>query len=991
MLMAIATNAAAESPLPSGGDVVAGSADIAQSGAHMTINQHSNKAVINWQSFDIGADHTVTFQQPGANAMALNRVITNNPSEIFGTLNANGQVWLINPNGVLFGNGASVNVGGLVASTLAIGNQAFLDGNYTLTGDGGTVVNNGQLHVTPGGYIALIGGQVSNNGVMVAKLGTVALAAGNKVTLDFAGNSLVDVTVDQATLDALVANHQLIKADGGKVLLTAKAANTLLTTVVNNTGIVQARTVQNENGVIKLMGGFDNDAIQVAGTLDASAPDGGDGGFIETSAANVQIADSIHVTTAAPEGDTGTWLIDPTNFTVAAGSDSQTTSSIGANTLQTSLASNNVTLETAGSGSEAGDINVNADVTWGANTLTLNAHNDININAVLTAEGSAGLALNYGGTDGDSSATPVDGSSLNMKLTDAGFVGRVDITGTGNSVSINGANYTIITGLGTETSSGDGTLQGMMGDLAGHYVLGDDITIGSADDSWNGGKGFDPVGEFSGTFDGLGHTINGLTINRPETNKQGLFSVISSNGTVRNVGLVGGSITGKNFVGGLAGKNNGLIHHVRTTGTVNGAGTVGGVVGKNLGEGKIQHAYATGEIRSTDGNNIGGLVGSNYGTVVQSHATGTITGERFIGGLVGFNGGTIKQSYATGKVTGSGSPSSEIGGLAGANDTDAKILQSYATGSVSGSKNIGGLVGRNKATVNMVGSELIKVAGTIKQSYATGSVSGDINVGGLVGKNLGSINYAYAIGEVTGTTDVGGLVGKNEKVEMIFPEPSFPPADPEEITVTGDIQNSYWDAEASGLANGCSAACAGATGKTTAEMKQIATFDGWDFSSSDSDPAVWVIDEGTSYPSLAPPQASQEGGGSTGSDPSDGDGSTGSDPSDGGGSTGSDPSDGGGSTGSNSSLKSTYEAVLPSVTEISAGIVQDDMSSTFASAGASPGGNGQGAVGSGGAPQPIHPGFQSLGGNVTLELVGIRLPGGVERTRPGDAGGSDEQ
>ena len=149
-----------------------------------------------------------------------------------------------------------------------------------------------------------------------AKLGTVALAAGNAITLDVAGDGLLNVTVNQGAVNALVQNGGLIQADGGQVLLTAQAAGNLLQSVVNNTGVIQAQTIENHNGTIRLLGDMQSGTVNVGGTLDASAPNGGNGGFIETSAANVNIASDAKITTAAPLGLTGTWLIDPQDFTI---------------------------------------------------------------------------------------------------------------------------------------------------------------------------------------------------------------------------------------------------------------------------------------------------------------------------------------------------------------------------------------------------------------------------------------------------------------------------------------------------------------------------------------------------------------------------------------------------------------------------------------------------------------------------------------------------
>jgi filamentous hemagglutinin family protein len=390
---------------PAGGSVVAGSANISQSGPVTNINQSSNRAIINWQSFSVGAKETVNFHQPSAASATLNRVIGNETSVISGALNANGQVFIVNSAGVLFSKGAQVNVGGLVASTLDIANTDFMTGKFTFSGtSSASVINQGRIKARPGGYVALLGKTVSNDGVISARLGTVSMTSGDKITLNFEGNSLFDVTIDKGTLNALVANNRAIRADGGQVILTAKAADELLSAQVNNTGIVQARTIAalkggdpsaTRKGTIKLFayGGTTN----VSGKLDASAPHQGDGGFIETSGSKVKIADTAVITTKAENGKTGTWLVDPFNLVIAASGGDMT----GA-TLSNQLALNNVTL-TSGMGTTpppAGDdtydnIFVNDAVSWSANTtLTLGADNSIFVNAPITGTGAgSGLAL----------------------------------------------------------------------------------------------------------------------------------------------------------------------------------------------------------------------------------------------------------------------------------------------------------------------------------------------------------------------------------------------------------------------------------------------------------------------------------------------------------------------------------------------------------------------------------------------------------------------
>jgi len=230
---------------PTDGVVVSGDATIGQAGAVTTITQSTPKAAINWQGFSIGSGETVNFLQPDSSSITLNRVLGNERSVIDGALNANGQIFLINSNGVLFNHGSSVNVGGLVASTLDIKNEDFNAGNYVFQGNGGSgsIINMGTLSAADHGYVALLGKEALNQGVISATLGTAALGAGDKITLNFNGDSLVSVSIDQGALNALVENRQAIHADGGKVFLTARAADELIGSQVNNSGVVEARTL----------------------------------------------------------------------------------------------------------------------------------------------------------------------------------------------------------------------------------------------------------------------------------------------------------------------------------------------------------------------------------------------------------------------------------------------------------------------------------------------------------------------------------------------------------------------------------------------------------------------------------------------------------------------------------------------------------------------------------------------------------------------------
>src|SRR5688572_17218011 len=296
--------------LPTGGEVAAGQATISQPTAtSLQINQATQKAVLNWQSFSIGSTEAVNFSQPSASAIALNRVLGNNPSEIFGRLSANGQVFLVNPSGILFGRSASVDVGSLVATTLSISDQDFLAGRYVFSNSGGagSVRNEGSI-ITANGYTALMAPQVSNDGLIAARLGSVTLAAADRVSLDMIGDGLISVSVDQAALYASAINSGRIEADGGNVLLTARSANALLDTVVNNSGVIRANSLLERNGEIVLDGGSagvvsSNGALQVAG-MDA----GTTGGTVKVLGDKVGLFGSASIDASGDAGG-GTVLI----------------------------------------------------------------------------------------------------------------------------------------------------------------------------------------------------------------------------------------------------------------------------------------------------------------------------------------------------------------------------------------------------------------------------------------------------------------------------------------------------------------------------------------------------------------------------------------------------------------------------------------------------------------------------------------------------------
>ncbi|MBT8574590.1 filamentous hemagglutinin N-terminal domain-containing protein [Polynucleobacter paneuropaeus] len=298
---AVAQNKIAVNALPTGGKVVAGAATISSTStatsATMNINQTSQRAVINWQTFNVGKNATVNFNQPNSSAVTLNRVVSATPSMIQGAINANGQVILVNPNGVTFGKGAEVNAAGVVASTLNISNQDFMNGKNIYSGNGeGKIVNKGTITATdPNGYIALLAPEIRNQGYLIARMGpssSVALASGEKISLDFRGTQLIGVSIDKAAYKALIENKRIIETNGGLIIVAAGTARELMSSVIQNTGRISANSIVDNGGVIELVA----DNVANSGSISANGGTNGVGGQVNIVGNNITLAANSQTT-----------------------------------------------------------------------------------------------------------------------------------------------------------------------------------------------------------------------------------------------------------------------------------------------------------------------------------------------------------------------------------------------------------------------------------------------------------------------------------------------------------------------------------------------------------------------------------------------------------------------------------------------------------------------------------------------------------------------
>ncbi len=319
---------------PAGGNIVGGAGHIHVSGLTTDIHQNSASLAINWESYNLSANEVVNYLQPGASSIALNRILSNSGSQILGQINANGQVVLVNPNGIFFGATASVNVGGLIASGLDIKPTDFMNSDYvfsSIDGTSGAVINGGILKASLGGSISLLGTQVSNTGLISANLGAVNLAAGNEAVLTFDNEGLMGVKITRAVLqdelgvDPAILNSGEISAESGRVLLTASQSQDVFSQAVNRNGIEQATSVVvNADGSFTLGGGADvvntgvvdvaaisEDAGQIvvlgenvssSGTLKADSING-NGGEIELHATDTTLLTENSVTSARSENN----------------------------------------------------------------------------------------------------------------------------------------------------------------------------------------------------------------------------------------------------------------------------------------------------------------------------------------------------------------------------------------------------------------------------------------------------------------------------------------------------------------------------------------------------------------------------------------------------------------------------------------------------------------------------------------------------------------
>lgn len=605
VMSALSLGASSVDAMPEGGVIRSGAGDVTQNGKEMTIRQDSGRLAMDWTNFNVGKDETVRFQQPGKDALALNRVTGNQQSLIDGSLLSNGHVLLVNPNGVVIGKNASIDVGGLVASTAHVKDNFMKEfgnstGAFTLGGvSDGKIINEGTINAE-GGLVALHAAKVENSGTITSNGGSVLMAAADTLTLTPDTDGKLNFTVDGKVAEASALNKGAITTDGGTIVMTADSASDVMSTVVNNEGTLQARTLRkNEKGQI-LLEGNDKGQVEVSGTLDASGEGVGqdagnikvigqktivhdgtnllakgdvNGGKIETSGDVLDLGDNLNIDAAGVNGKHGEWLLDPlevliqdeqpiqssmdrTEKTVNGGSETQityndppsATANADSTYASTSWIKTSLITDILKNGT---DVTIQAASTSQAASITVNSA----ITPIIGGDGEATLELDAQRniTINKEIKANSSGGKLNVKLnsdTDGDGVGAVIINA---DISTNGGTFTSGSGgnvvydatvkdangntVYQKDSSGKYVTNSQTGEKVPEYKTAGYITDGVL----SGSPQIDghTVGTYFGYITPAGKTVTGYSENRNITTNGGDINLY---GEVA-IGLNGGTLT----------------------------------------------------------------------------------------------------------------------------------------------------------------------------------------------------------------------------------------------------------------------------------------------------------------------------------------------------------------------------------------------------------------------------------------------------------------
>lgn|GEM_PF-2601873 len=736
----------------------------------LNVHQSTNRALIEWDSFDIGSNAWTQFYQPDSSSIAVNRVVGagNDPTQILGTLIANGKLMVLDRNGVLFGPNSRVDVAGIVASTGDIDNALAMDETIDLEGMRGQLKNihpgtieisdGSEITIKDGGLAAIVAPTVINRGTITATLGKVELAGEAVTTVDTYGDGLVEFEVTNEGKKVIVENSGVISAEGGVISMTTKGAEQLMDSVINMSGVATVASATMEGGKIVLGGnsatvnvsgtvdasgtkggtvkvtgddinvassaelnaiataaGQDGgtieviakDHLQFAGHADVSGGQGGEGGFIDTSGLNtVAFEDGFTVTT----GQNGDWLIDPTNININAALAGQ---------ISTNLNSGNVTVNTnaapyGGAGADAGIITVGSSIFWmGTGNLLLIANNNINFTTGVQI-----ISANTLGTGTQGSVGLLAGGDINMYgadiLTNRGNIG-MQASGTVNIAGTTGYDSVINSQQGGQID-----------------ILGNSLFIGAT--------GTDSLTQIASA--GNVNLVSATTITLNSGADASSMTQIASTAGDTKVFANGSIVIGGNAVNNttITGANVGILADADTSGagslTLSNGSFIGATGGTWLGGNSIDL-------------NGGNVVGSVLTLASANAITQNAGAKIFAGGLVGSAGGNVSLSGAT----------NEIGLLGDFAVTNGSFTLNDTT---DGLGVIGDVTASGNVNVTTVGD--LTVTGNAGNAAEVKSTGGNINLTGtnvIVGSTTGANNGT----KLTTTTGDILLTGNNVTIQ----------------------------------------------------------------------------------------------------------------------------------------------------------------------------------------------------------------------------------
>ena len=431
--------------LPEGQEVVSGSAQFSQPDTNTLNITTSDKVIINYQGFGIAQPETVRFIQPSSSSAALNRVIGGNPSEILGSLLANGRIFLVNPNGIFFGPSSQIDTGSFLASTLNIKNDDFLNERFNFFLEPGTegssIINQGNINAASGGFVALLSPKLINEGVISASQGKIVLASAEKITLDFDGDGLINFAVEGEVAGGLIQNKGTISASGGEVLLAVNAAKDILANVINNEGIIEANSIVNKNGVIRLIA---NQRVNIAGKIEA------EGGRVIVESQGADFSGTINCAKGTYNMNDGDTNINGGTYSGnQSWSDNDNITVIGDLTVN----NGNLTLTADFDGDSSGDFTQNFVLIQTVNSGNIEI-SGVKVKLLGTVNSAGNLTI---------TGIPINSSDINSIQTAIDAIGTVGGTSTINvaagtyneQVSIDKANLTLISNefqtIGTTT------------------------------------------------------------------------------------------------------------------------------------------------------------------------------------------------------------------------------------------------------------------------------------------------------------------------------------------------------------------------------------------------------------------------------------------------------------------------------------------------------------------------------------------------------------